>query len=51
MASHVGHQSRLAYIAICENEPIARVRYNCLMSMLHPITRPATKEEREKMGN
>ena len=25
MASHVGHYSRLAYFAICENEPIARV--------------------------
>ncbi|KAF4672727.1 Splicing factor 3B subunit 5 [Perkinsus chesapeaki] len=38
MASHVGHQSRLAYIAICENEPIARVRYNCLMSEAEIVT-------------
>eukprot|EP00916_Digyalum_oweni_P019657 GHVL01032801.1.p1 GENE.GHVL01032801.1~~GHVL01032801.1.p1 ORF type:complete len:103 (+),score=8.98 GHVL01032801.1:35-343(+) len=29
MASHVGHFSRLAYFAIAENEPIARIRMNC----------------------
>ena len=36
MASHAGHYSRLAYFAICENEPIARVRHNCMMAMLQP---------------
>ena len=30
MASHVGHYTRLAYFALCENEPVARVRFNCL---------------------
>merc|ERR1711964_500517 len=47
MASHVGHYSRLNYFAICENEPVARVRHNCMMAMLQPCGKNTKKEEED----
>ena len=44
LASHVSHHSRLMYMAIGENEPIARVRLNCLNKMVQPIPRPTGSE-------
>lgn len=29
-ASHIGHYSRLAYMAVAENEPIAKTRFKML---------------------
>jgi splicing factor 3B subunit 5 len=31
LASHIGHYSRLAYMAIADNETIARMKYKFLM--------------------
>ena len=59
MASHVGHYTRLAsgpealdsknrlqrYFALCENEPVARVRFNCLQAMIQPCGKPPLKDE------
>jgi len=47
MASHVGHFSRLAYFAVVENEPIARVRFNCLQAMIQPCGKPPQKDDDE----
>merc|ERR1719197_1897126 len=47
MASHVGHYSRLAYFAIVENEPIARVRFNCLQAMIQPCGKPPVRADDE----
>lgn len=33
-ASHVGHYSRLMYMALTTNEHVARVRFNCLNKMV-----------------
>ena len=40
LASHVSHHSRLMFMAVAENEPIARVRFNCLNKMVQPIPPP-----------
>ena len=40
LASHVSHHSRLMYMAVAENESIARVRFNCLNKMVQPIPPP-----------
>eukprot|EP00382_Lankesteria_abbotti_P010293 CAMPEP_0113849342 /NCGR_PEP_ID=MMETSP0372-20130328/3074_1 /TAXON_ID=340204 /ORGANISM="Lankesteria abbotti" /LENGTH=87 /DNA_ID=CAMNT_0000819115 /DNA_START=44 /DNA_END=307 /DNA_ORIENTATION=+ /assembly_acc=CAM_ASM_000359 len=40
LASHIGHHSRLAYFAVAENEPIARVKYNFLQNMVRPCGPP-----------
>ncbi|CAE7542056.1 Sf3b5 [Symbiodinium sp. CCMP2592] len=45
MASHVGHYTRLAYFALCENEPVARVRFNCLQAMIQPCGKPPLKAD------
>jgi len=45
MASHVGHYTRLAYFALCENEPVARVRFNCLQAMIQPCGKPPKRED------
>merc|ERR1711976_385548 len=45
MASHVGHYTRLAYFALCENEPVARVRFNCLQAMIQPCGKPPKKTD------
>eukprot|EP00442_Polarella_glacialis_P059436 CAMPEP_0115143858 /NCGR_PEP_ID=MMETSP0227-20121206/61032_1 /TAXON_ID=89957 /ORGANISM="Polarella glacialis, Strain CCMP 1383" /LENGTH=49 /DNA_ID=CAMNT_0002552789 /DNA_START=85 /DNA_END=234 /DNA_ORIENTATION=+ len=45
MASHVGHYTRLAYFALCENEPVARVRFNCLQAMIQPCGKPPLKDD------
>ncbi|KAL0484137.1 splicing factor 3B subunit 5 [Acrasis kona] len=44
-ASYIGHSSLLSLFAVAENEPIARVRYNCLEKMLRPCGTPPKKEE------
>ena len=41
LASHVSHHSRLMYMAIGENEPIARIRQNCLNKMIRPVQPPS----------
>eukprot|EP00438_Fugacium_kawagutii_P018749 Skav204388 [mRNA] locus=scaffold2947:66806:67746:+ [translate_table: standard] len=48
MASHVGHYTRLAYFALCENEPVARVRFNCLQAMIQPCGKPPLKDDMEE---
>ncbi|GAW81698.1 splicing factor [Plasmodium gonderi] len=47
LASHVGHYSRLAYFAIVENEPIAKIRYRCLQNMSLPIVPNSKKEPKQ----
>ncbi|SBS85070.1 splicing factor 3B subunit 5, putative, partial [Plasmodium ovale curtisi] len=47
LASHVGHYSRLAYFAIVENEPIAKIRYRCLQNMSLPIVPKPKKEQKQ----
>jgi splicing factor 3B subunit 5 len=47
MASHVGHYNRLVYFSVVENEPIARVRFNCLQAMVQPCGKPPALEEDE----
>ena len=37
LASHVGHENRLMMMALVENEPVARVRFNCLNKMINPV--------------
>ena len=44
LASHVGHYSRLAYMAGVENESIARMRIKFLEKMVQPCGPPPRKE-------
>ena len=37
LASHVSHHSRLMYMSLVENEPIVRIRQNCLDKMIRPL--------------
>ena len=37
LASHVGHHSRLMYIALVNNESIAKTRFDCLKKMVDPF--------------
>ena len=37
LASHVSHHNRLIFMALVENEPVARVRFNCLNKMIQPV--------------
>ena len=43
LASHIGHHSRLMLMSLAENEPIARVRLNCLEKMIQPVGPPPTQ--------
>ena len=43
----LGHYNRLVYFALVENEPIARVRFNCLQAMVQPCGKPPAPEEDE----
>ncbi|CEM29097.1 unnamed protein product [Vitrella brassicaformis CCMP3155] len=45
LASHVGHYSRLAYLAVAENEPIARIRFRCLQAIPRPCGPPPPKTD------
>lgn len=47
LASHVGHYSRLAFFAVVENEPIAKLRYRCLQDMSIPCFPKENKESKE----
>ncbi|CAE8628929.1 unnamed protein product, partial [Polarella glacialis] len=33
------------YFALCENEPVARVRFNCLQAMIQPCGKPPLKDD------
>lgn len=45
-ASYIGHANLLSYIAIAENESIARTRFNLMEKMIQPCGPPIDKEER-----
>lgn len=45
LASYIGHPSLLSYLAVAENESIARVRYNLTDKMLQPCGPPPQKEK------
>ena len=47
LSSHVSHHSRLMLMALGENEPIARVRFNCLNKMINPVV----KKSDDKMND
>ena len=34
LASHIGHYSRLAYMAVADNESVSRMKYKFLMVRL-----------------
>lgn len=44
LASHVAHRNRLMYMALAENEPIARIRQKCLDKMINPLGSAGPKE-------
>lgn len=48
IASYVGHHSLLAYFAVAENEPIARVRFRLLEKMKQPCGKPPVAQEEEE---
>lgn len=45
LASHIGHNDRLSYFAVAENEAVARTRYKLLEKMLQPCGPPPEKED------
>ena len=44
LASHIGHKSRLLYMAVAQNESSVRTRINFLNKMLRPCGPPTKKE-------
>ncbi|KAK4164170.1 splicing factor 3B subunit 5/RDS3 complex subunit 10 [Cladorrhinum sp. PSN259] len=46
-ASIVGHPPLLSYLALAQNEPIAKVRAETIRKMLQPIGPPPPKEGEE----
>jgi splicing factor 3B subunit 5 len=47
-ASHVGHFSRIAYMAVAENEPIAKTRFKLIEKMVQPCgPPPIVKDDQE----
>mmetsp|Transcript_39279 Transcript_39279/g.44720 ORF Transcript_39279/g.44720 Transcript_39279/m.44720 type:complete len:88 (+) Transcript_39279:43-306(+) len=44
-ASHIGHYSRLSYMAIADNESIQRTKYNMMMKMIQPCGKRPEKDE------
>ena len=44
LASHVAHKNRLMYMALVENESIARVRQKCLDKMIRPLGTEPSKD-------
>ena len=44
-ASHIGHFSRLSYMAVAENESIAKTRFKLLDKMIQPCGPPPQKSE------
>lgn len=49
LASHLGHHSRLLYMAVAENESLARVRQDMLWKMTCPCGAPPPKKKLEPM--
>ncbi len=49
LASHAAHYSRLAYFALAENEPIARIRTRCLNDMVQPCGKPPRARKSDDM--
>ena len=47
LASHVAHRNRLMYMALAENECVARVRQNCLDKMINPLGTAKKESEME----
>ena len=45
LASYIGHDDLLGYIAIAENESKARMKFNFLKKMIQPCGPPPTKPE------
>ncbi|KOB86875.1 hypothetical protein PFDG_02776, partial [Plasmodium falciparum Dd2] len=53
VASHVGHYSRLAYFAVVENEPIAKIRYRCLQVkyiLIQYVFAHCSQEKKKKLN-
>ena len=48
MASHIGHHDFLSYVALAQNNSVARVRYEMLERMLQPCGPPPEREEGER---
>ena len=44
LASHIGHKSRLLYMAVAQNESSFRTRINFLNKMLSPCGSPTKKD-------
>ena len=44
LASHIGHKSRLLYMAVAQNESSFRTRINFLNKMLRPCGSPTKKD-------
>lgn len=43
LSSHIGHHSRMLYMAMAENESIARSKHNMLWKMVQPCGPPPKK--------
>lgn len=43
-ASHIGHHSRLAYMAVADNESVAKTRFKMLEKMIQPCGPPPAKK-------
>ena len=48
LASHIGHFSRLSYMALADNETTARMKYKFLMRMCRPCGPPIAEKEKGK---
>lgn len=44
LASHIGHHSRLVYMASVQNEPVAKMRMQMLEKMVQPCGPPPEKQ-------
>jgi splicing factor 3B subunit 5 len=44
LASHIGHHSRLVYMASVQNEPVAKMRMQMLERMVQPCGPPPERQ-------
>ncbi|KAK3331049.1 splicing factor 3B subunit 10-domain-containing protein [Apodospora peruviana] len=49
-ATIVGHPPLLAYVALAQNEPAAKVRARLIRKMLQPVGPPPNREDEELMA-
>ena len=44
LASNIGHNDMLSFIAVAQSDSVGRVRYQLLEKMLQPVGRPPAKK-------